>query len=307
VVVNNYVSPDVSAIGGTTTGATTTAQATAPQPPPANQQALTLFDNGLAQFKAGSYPQSLTSFDGALKQLPNDPVVHEVRALSLFANGQYTQAAAALNALLATAPGMDWTTMSSLYGSVDDYTAQLRKLEDYCKSNPKDAPAYFVLAYHYLVTGHQDNAVQALKIVVADQPRDVTAKKMLDALSPPAQATATAATPPAATPPAATATTAEAGPQTDLVGTWQAKGGNSTIELTIGEDAQFTWKASDPGKPAIQLTGTVDAASDTLVLESKEQGSMGGTVKSEGPDKWRFALSGAAPGDPGLSFERVKR
>ena len=33
---------------------------------------------------------------------------------------------------------------------------------------------------------------------------------------------------------------------------------------------------------------------------------MAGSVKSLGPDKWQFALTGAPPSDPGLSFERVK-
>jgi hypothetical protein len=43
-----------------------------------------------------------------------------------------------------------------------------------------------------------------------------------------------------------------------------------------------------------------------LVLESKDQGSMVGKVKSIGPDKWQFALAGGPPNDPGLSFERIK-
>ena len=45
----------------------------------------------------------------------------KLRVLTLFALGDYTPAAAALNSFLSSAPGMDWTTMSSLYGSIDDY------------------------------------------------------------------------------------------------------------------------------------------------------------------------------------------
>ena len=108
--------------------------------------------------------------------------------------GAYKSAAAGLNSLLATAPGMDWTTMAGLYGNVDDYTQQLRKLEQHCRANVKDASAYFVLAYQYLVTGHQEAAVDALKIVVREQPKDATAKRMLDSLAPATPAaTATAA------------------------------------------------------------------------------------------------------------------
>ncbi len=61
--------------------------------------------------------------------------------------------------------------MSGLYGNVDDYTTQLRKLESFCQSNSTDASAHFVLAYHYLVMDAKDAAITALKVVVANQPR----------------------------------------------------------------------------------------------------------------------------------------
>lgn len=88
VVVNNYVSSDANADGDATE---------APPESPATTQATTLFDAGLAQFKSGDYRGALTKFDSALQKLPGDPVVHEVRALTLFALGEYKPAAAALN------------------------------------------------------------------------------------------------------------------------------------------------------------------------------------------------------------------
>jgi tetratricopeptide (TPR) repeat protein len=271
-------------------------------PPPANDPAQAQFDQGLAEFKAGNYPQALAQFDSTLKQLPNDPVVHEVRALGEFAVGNYSAAAAGLNSLLATAPGMDWTTMAGLYGNVDDYSVQLRKLEQHCKTNPTDAPAAFVLAYHYLVAGHQDSAVNALKAVVKNQPKDLTAKRMLESLSPPEASKAPPETnqaPPSNTP-------AADAKQTDLVGTWQAKAGKSTIDLTIGDDSTFTWKVTTPDQPAVELKGDLTATSDMLVLESADQGSMVGRVTSGGTDDWKFAISGGPPNDPGLSFLRIK-
>ena len=81
-MVNNYVTSDADATGAT---------AAATQETPESQQALKLFDDGLAQFKSGGYRPALANFDAALKQLPNDPVVHEVRALTLFALGDYNQ------------------------------------------------------------------------------------------------------------------------------------------------------------------------------------------------------------------------
>jgi hypothetical protein len=52
--------------------------------------------------------------------------------------------------------------------------------------------------------------------------------------------------------------------------------------------------------------GGLTTSSDVLILESKDQGSMIGHVKSISPDKWQFAMSGGSPNDPGLSFQRVK-
>ncbi len=301
VVVANYISSDATVPAGAE-------QAAAPQAPasqpPENAAALANFDRGLENFKLGNYKQAVQRFDSALKDLPGDPVVHEVRALALFAVGDYKPAGASLNSLLASAPGMDWTTMASLYGNIDDYTTQLRALEQHCKSNPKDAPAFFVLAYHYLVTGSQESAIKALRVVVREQPKDATAKRMLDSLAPSVPAPATTDAPPP--PPSSSAVADSNAPQTDLVGSWQAKSGDSSIDLTIGEDSQFTWKATQSGKPAIELKGDLNASSHMLELETQEQGSMIGRVKSIGPDKWQFVINGAPPNDPGLSFQRLQ-
>ena len=284
VVVNNYY--------GTADASAPAADDTAQQPPgdsPAAQQGLDVFDDGLAKFKAGNYQQALESFDAALNARPKDPVVHEVRVLDLFALGDYQQAAAALDSLLSSAPGMDWTTMSSLYGNTDDYTAQLRKLEQYCREHHDDAAAYFVLAYQYLVLGSKDDAIKALQVVVENQPKDMTAKRMLDALVPPAAATPASPSPTAAASPAPS----PGGPETDLVGKWRATASGTTVDLTVGADSQFTWKAVQGGKPAADLSGQLTATDDALTLDSKDQGAMSGTVKSLGADKWQFALAGA--------------
>ncbi len=282
VVVNNYVSADA------TSGDSTVATA---QPPQESEQALSSFDQGLAEFKSGSYQQALATLDQSLKELPNDPVVHEVRALTLFALGQYSPAAASLNSLLSSAPGMDWTTMSSLYGNVDDYSAQLQKLEAYCQSNPTDSAAWFVLAYHYLVVDSKDNAMQALQVVVQNEPKDATAKRMLDALVPPA--------------PDATTPTTDPAQSTDLAGKWRATVGTTTIDLEITDISSFVWKTTESGQPPVELTGQLTADNDAIVLSNEAQGSMAGVVKSLGPDKWKFLLDGAPTSDPGISFVRT--
>ena len=285
VVVNNYTSSNADVVGSE---------------PPQQTQALSSFDQGLAKFKAGQYVSALTEFNASLKELPGDAVVHEVRSLALFATGDYKSAAAGLNSLLSSAPGMDWTTMSGLYGNPEDYTTQFRKLEQFCQSNPNDASASFVLAYHYLVTGAKDAAIGALKVVVQNQPKDVTAKRMLDAMVPP-EAPAVAS--PTSAPAALAGTDA---PQTDLVGKWLAQSRDTKIELSITEDSQFTWNAGAKDQTPVELTGQLTAGSDGISLETKEQGAIGGTVESKGPDGWRFVISGSPASDPGLSFARIK-
>ena len=196
---------------------------------------------------------------------------------------------------------MDWTTLSGLYGNVDAYTAQLRALEAHCKQNPGDAAAHFVLAYQYLVSGYGNAAAEQLKRVVAAQPADQVAKRMLAAMTPPAEAA------PEPLNPAQTAASpaAQAQPTTDLVGTWRAERNGDRFELSIDENSRFTWKATPKGKPTVTLTGTLAATGDTILLQSKDQGTMAAQVKSGGADQFQFVAAGSPPDDKGLSFQRV--
>src|SRR5271165_875410 len=98
-----------------------------------------LFDAGRASFKQGNYTDALQQADSALAKLSNDTTLHEFRALCLFALKRYDEAAAALYAVLSVGPGWDWTTLIGLYPDIDTYTAQLRTLEDYCRSHTDSA------------------------------------------------------------------------------------------------------------------------------------------------------------------------
>jgi tetratricopeptide (TPR) repeat protein len=264
-----------------------------PQPADARAAGLRAFDEGLAQFKAGRYTTALLNVEGALKEMPNDPVVHEVRALCLFALGRYTDAAATLNALLAAAPGMDWTSLSRLYGDVEDYTQQLRKLETHVRLNRDDAAAAFVLGYHYLVIGEDAAAERAFQEVVRVQPKDATAKRLL------ASVAAEKTPPPAANDPA------NPPPATDLVGQWQSKSDDATIDLVIDEESNFIWKAKQKDKPAVEIRGKALATAKTLVLEGEKAGTMVGQVTAEGENRFRFSLAGA-PADAALTFQRTR-
>jgi hypothetical protein len=289
VVINNYNAPAEGA------------PAAPPAESPETTEAYRLFDQALAAFKKGDYRGALPLVEQARGKAPNDPAMHEVAALCLFATGDYARAAAILNSLLAAAPGMDWTTLSGLYGNAADYTTQLRALERYCQQKPDDAAARFVLAYHYLVGGHDTDATAQLKLVVAEQPEDQVAKRMLEALSPPEPASQAAAPAPPAAAPAA-----ETGPTTDLVGVWRAQRDGDTFDLSIDAESRFAWKATPKGKPPVNLAGTMTTAGDAMLLQSQDQGTMVAQVKSGGTDQFQFVTAGSPSGDPGLSFQRVK-
>lgn len=316
VVVNNYLNSTATADGGVAGGAQTPGGIN--EPPAA---ALTNLDRGLERFRAGSYSSALSSFEAALRQMPGDAVPHELRALTLFALQRYTESAAALNSLLASAPGMDWTTLSGLYDNTDRYTEQLRALEEYTRRQPDDAAGYFVLAYHYLVIGAKDEAIGALREVVRLQPSDTTAQRMLQALDPeslPAPEPRSAADQPAAAAPqpAAAGNPAQqpAAPvelgdgepvaSTDLVGRWRAEAQGTTIELIIDEEGGFEWMATQPDGSVIRLSGVLEASAEQLVLESQTQGSMVGGVVSRGNDAWRFQPLEVDDPAAGIEFSR---
>ena len=321
--IYNYAQPIVvdSFVGS----ATERSAERVPAEPDADTVALELFDEGVSAFHDGKFEAALNKFDTAMHRLSGDPVLHEMRALTLFALGKFQESAAVLNALLATSPGMDWTTLSGLYGDIDLYTQQLRKLESHIESNPKDAAALFVLAYHYLVTGHLEDAIELLADVVELQPNDTTATQMLAALTADDDQPQTPASGQAATGKAVDVSRVTASkktedseqadddqPKTDLVGKWVATPTGVTITLEVTETSKFTWRAEPKpidGKPAAEpteLTGDVLAGGDSMILNTEGQGAMTGRVESRGADQFRFIVPGGPPDDPGLTFDRQK-
>ena len=110
--------------------------------------------------------------------------LHEFLGLVYFAQGKYDQAAEPLYAVLSVGPGWDWTTVSGMYPDVETYTRQLRALEANVRANPNSAPARFVLAYQYLVQGHDQNAVDQLKAAVKLQPGDTLSAQLIAHLQP---------------------------------------------------------------------------------------------------------------------------
>ena len=220
---------------------------------------------GAGGFKAGDYAKALALADQALKAMPNDSVIHEFRAITLFALGRYDDAAATLYGVLSVGPGWDWTTLISLYPDVDVYTEQLRALEQYTRANPSSAAGRFVQAYLYLTAGQNQAATEELKAVTELQPKDRVSAQLLQSLT---KAQSTAAAPDAAPTPPATPPPAASKPEDlkKLAGTWTASPSkDSTIALTISADGKFTWKV-DPAGQSHQITGQSTIGGDVLTL-----------------------------------------
>jgi tetratricopeptide (TPR) repeat protein len=171
------------------------------EPPPPDTKDETVaqankeFDAAREVFKAGDYAKAQKLVEKAIALLPSDATLHEFRALTLFAQGRYKEAAATLYAVLAAGPGWDWQTMKGLYPDEDTYTRQLRALEEHVRKNPNSGEAHFALAYQYLVLGVKDEAVKQLKETVRVQPQDKLSAALLKALTTPPTTAASPAPP----------------------------------------------------------------------------------------------------------------
>lgn len=264
-------------------------------PPTPQDEAVQFLDLGRAAFRGGDYAAALDQVNKAIAKLPNDALLHEFRALCLFALKRYKESAATIYAVLSAGPGWDWTTMSSMYPDLDTYTQQLRSLEDYRRDNPGEPQARLLLAYHYITQGHNDAAVRELQALVQVNPKDQLAAQLLKSLTG-AEPPVDSQTPP--TPGVTQVVTAA-----NLAGQWKANqpGGNS-INLTMTPDSKFTWRYTHDGK-SDEFSGPYKLADNMLILEQQGGAPMVGNVTLAN-NKLNFKLTGATPSDPGLTFTR---
>ena len=270
-----------------------------------------LFDQARETFRGGNYASALTLVDQALQQLPNDPTLHEFRALILFAMGRFEEAATPLYAVLSVGPGWDWPTLIGLYPDAETYTRQFRALEAYVGQSPQSAPAHLVLAYHYLTQGHADAAVAQLREASRLQPKDTVSAQLLRQLEPPAQGPAASAATPAPPPARAAAQpapppAAAPGKEGTLEGTWTASPGPGIqITLTFPDSGHFAWKVSDQGKTH-EFQGDRTYGSGILTLaqsgQTTGQPPMVGRLTWTDETHFTFKIMTGPPNDPGLSF-----
>jgi hypothetical protein len=250
----------------------------------------------LAYFEAARrafYSQNLsTAYDSinrAIALMPDDASLHEFRALVLFAAGRYREAAEAVHAVLAVAPGWDWTTLSGLYRDNDTYVRQLLALAGYVRANPKEAGAQFLLAYHDITLGHVKAAATQLQSVLELDPNDRLAADLLDLISAEDDDTEPSA---------------DERPPTvaQLQGEWEARRPEGQIELDIKDD-QFSWDY-DLDDNDDEFRGKLVLAQDVLVLATPGGSQMVGRVSMLNDDAFTFRLIGNDDDDSGIVFER---
>jgi uncharacterized protein (TIGR03066 family) len=263
-------------------------------PPGVSAEAVAKFDQARAAFLEGRYEEALKLTDAAVAQMPRDAVLHEFRALVLFALQRFAESAATLHPVLDVGPGWDWKTLSSLYPDVDVYTNQLRALETASDKDPKAADLYFLLGYHYLTCGHQETALKMFQRAVELQPKDAVAAALVASLSPPdaqpAKASATAAPEPV--------------PANNVVGAWTADGPRSaSYSMTLGKDGTFSW-AFKRGSRKQQAKGVYALEGNVLAMEPETGGVLLAELTLKDQDNLHFKMVGGAKDDPSLEFRR---
>jgi hypothetical protein len=252
-------------------------------------QALQYFAIARRAFYLGDLNAAFDNVNRGIALMPDDTAMHEFRGLVLFAAGKYREAAEVVHAVLAVAPGWDWTTLNALYQDTNIYARQMRNLEDYVQENPRDAGARFLLAYHYITLGHPESAAEQLRSVRSLAPSDRLANDLLDMFADEHANEDQAEE--------------ELSPtEEQLQGEWEARRPEGKIELEIDGD-EFAWDY-DLDENDDEFKGKFILAQDVMVLAAANGSQMVGRVSMKNRDRFTFRLIGADDDDPGIVFER---
>ncbi|MBX9790565.1 MAG: tetratricopeptide repeat protein [Pirellulales bacterium] len=137
---------------------------------------------GEVEFKARNYKAAIQSWRHALVDDPQNGVLVLMLAQALFADGQFDEAAGAVQQGLAMLPEEQWNVVvanyKELYSSSSDYAAQLKTLEKAVKGEADNPANLFLLGYHYGYLGYKEHAVRKLDEVVRLAPQDELAKRL---------------------------------------------------------------------------------------------------------------------------------
>ena len=142
-------------------------------------QAGDFYSQALASFRRGDFRDAVRLAGHASIDDPENPAVHLLLSLTLFATGEYRGAAMEAHAVAALGKIPDWATVFGIYSNVDAYTVHLRALEKQVRENPSSAEARFLLGFQYMMAGHRDAARKELSEAVRLEPKDRLASRLL--------------------------------------------------------------------------------------------------------------------------------
>jgi tetratricopeptide (TPR) repeat protein len=141
-------------------------------------------DQGEAAFRSGDYKQAAYAWRHAIVDNPQNPTLIMMLAQSMFATGNFNEAAGATQAAMQMLPKEQWGVVignyKELYRTPQDYTDQLRALEKAVKDKPNDPALRFLLGYHYAYLGYPQQSIDQLDAALKAEPRDEAAKKLRD-------------------------------------------------------------------------------------------------------------------------------
>jgi len=156
------------------------------------------FDEARAAFFKAATPQALQKTRPRSCQMPNDPTLHEFRALVLFAQEASTTPPPPPFAVLSTRPrGLDHDC--GLYPQLRTSHRPVRVAEDFTRANRTSLPPTFVLAYHYLTQGYTKRGGRAQEVTRLQQPMHLF--RLLAQIAKPRDDARAAAPPPPLLPP----------------------------------------------------------------------------------------------------------
>ncbi|MFO0844095.1 MAG: hypothetical protein U0797_17125 [Gemmataceae bacterium] len=143
------------------------------------QLGMKTFEQARTEFTKGEYALAQGDAEKAIRLVPGDTTIHEVRALAQFAQKKYQDAAGTIYAVLSTAPGSSWETLGALYSDPAVYQKQLKALEDSIREGSSEPWRHFLLAYHYMVLNEREAALEEFREAAKRNDKDQVSPRMV--------------------------------------------------------------------------------------------------------------------------------
>jgi tetratricopeptide (TPR) repeat protein len=136
--------------------------------------------SALNAFRSADYSSALKHLESALGGIAANRDLGQLESLIHFAKNDYQLAADAAYRALADGPGWQWDVLRDFYDDQEDYTSQLRALEQATLDAPDSAANHFLLAYHYTMLGHYASAERHLTQAGKMLPQDTVVEELLE-------------------------------------------------------------------------------------------------------------------------------